>query len=138
MPFNNYSYPYGYQQQQPLSLTQVVGLAGAKAYQTPLNSTVALFDSNEAVFYVKTTDAFGNSNVRTFDFQERLDEDKPDYVTKQEFNVLNNKIDSLLEVLNGKSTISSAPSTITDSNASDGADAQSAQATRRRKPASTV
>lgn len=37
-------------------LTRVTGLEGAKAYQMPANSTVALFDNNDDLMYIKTTD----------------------------------------------------------------------------------
>lgn len=72
--FNN---PY-YQQfnlAQPYSnpanqLIRVTGLEGAKAYQMSPNSTVALFDNNEDIMYVKTTDGAGFPTIRTFKFEE--------------------------------------------------------------------
>ena len=45
-------------------LIRVTGFDGAKAYQMPPNSSVALFDSNEDIFYVKTTDGAGFPTIR--------------------------------------------------------------------------
>lgn len=146
MPYNNFGFnpAYGmglnnYQAQpQSTGLTQVTGLEGAKAYQTPLNSTVPLFDSDDAVFYVKTTDNMGNSTVRTFDFQERKSVE-PAYVTQEEFNTLDNKLNLLLEAINGKSVVSqTSKDTNTDSDEFGNESIQSATPSRRRKPASGV
>lgn len=96
------------QNQQPINgLTQVVGIEGARAYQVPPNSSVPLFDSNNDILYVKSTDASGFPTIRTFDFVERKETapaqpDTSTYVTKEDFDALNQKIDSLLEELNGK------------------------------------
>lgn len=136
---NPYSMPNPYQQfQQPgpapiNGLTQVVGLEGAKEYKTPLNSTIPLFDSNDAVFYVKTTDAMGNSNVRTFDFTEREEPEEPRYVTQDQFESLRNLI---LEAMNGKSVIPEAQQATAEPGGGAGDEpAKPAKATRRRKPA---
>ena len=62
---NNFSNPYvalmGYNQNMytppaeiPQNLIRVNGIDGAKAYQMPANSTVALFDANEDVMYIKS------------------------------------------------------------------------------------
>lgn len=37
-------------------------------YQLPPNSSMPLFDGNEDVFYVKTTDGAGFPTIRTFRF----------------------------------------------------------------------
>ena len=50
-------------QEQTQSLIRVNGIDGAKAYQMPANSTVALFDSNEDVMYVKSTDGAGFRSI---------------------------------------------------------------------------
>lgn len=59
-----------YPVQQPLQLTQVSGMEGAKAYRMPPNSAVALFHASEDVFYVKTTDGAGFPTIRAFRFSE--------------------------------------------------------------------
>lgn len=103
-PYNGYQ-PYGRQQyQQPVNnLTRVTGIEGARLYQMPPNSTVALFDGNEDVFYVKATDGAGFPTIRTFRFEEvpQQAQQQPDYVTRDELGALSEKIDKLMEALNG-------------------------------------
>ena len=101
---NNFQNPYaalmGYnpQSQQNMfspqvepaqNLIRVNGVDGAKAYQMPANSTVALFDANEDVMYIKTTDGAGFPAIRLFRFeelkQETAQEVKQDYISRQEF-----------------------------------------------------
>lgn len=88
---------------QPTTLTRVTGLEGAKAYQMPANSTVALFDNNEDVMYIKTTDGAGFPTIRAFSFSEINTQSQTsqniDYVTRDEFNQLKE------ELLNGKQSI---------------------------------
>lgn len=69
MQYGQQMYPFGEQQiQQPQQLNRVTGVDGAKAFQIPANSTVALFDDTRDVFYVKTTDSGGFPTVRAFAF----------------------------------------------------------------------
>lgn len=50
----------------------VQGEAGAKAYFVPAGKSAMLMDSEEQVFYIKTTDASGMPNaLRIFDYKER-------------------------------------------------------------------
>ena len=65
-PYNNYNmgmnnfYPNQFSttlaqpQMTTQNLIRVNGIDGAKAYQMPANSTVALFDNNEDIMYIKT------------------------------------------------------------------------------------
>ena len=59
-------------QEQTQNLIRVNGIDGAKTYQMPANSTVALFDSNEDIMYIKTTDGAGFPSIRTFNFVENI------------------------------------------------------------------
>lgn len=96
---------YGYQgYQQPVNtLTRVTGMEGARLYQMPPNSTVALFDGNDDLFYVKSTDGAGFPTIRTFRFEEVAQpQAQPQYVTHDEFVALADKIDRLLGELDGK------------------------------------
>lgn len=83
--------PYPYNMDMASStLIRVTGVDGAKAYQMNANSTVALFDNNEDLFYIKTTDGAGFPTIRTFKFSEILDVNKStvgggDFVSRQEF-----------------------------------------------------
>ena len=65
--YPNFSQSYGVNNQ---SLVRVTGIEGAKAYQMGANSVVALFDSNEDLMYIKTTDGAGFGSIRTFKFEE--------------------------------------------------------------------
>lgn len=114
--FNNYN-QFPQQLNQPQISTQnlirVNGIDGAKAYQMPANSTVALFDNNEDIMYIKTTDGAGFPAIRTFAFNEVVGntnsiQDTADYVTRDEFNKLKE------ELLNGKQSISRSKSNLTD------------------------
>ena len=90
-----------------LALTRVTGIDGAKAYQMPPNSTVALFDNNEDLMYIKITDGAGFPTIRTFTFSEVLSNStssNSDYITRDEFNKLKE------ELLNGKQSISESKS----------------------------
>lgn len=70
---NPYNLSSGYFQLPSRSqnnLLKVTGPESAKAYPIPPNSEVALFDAENPVFYVKTTDASGYPTLRTFKFEE--------------------------------------------------------------------
>lgn len=72
---------------QPVNnIIKVTGIDGAKAYQIPSNSSVALFDSNEDIVYIKTTDSAGYPTLRAF--RVTLMEIEDNYVTRKEFNEL--------------------------------------------------
>ena len=62
------TYPQPSYQKPVEGLVRVTGLDGAKMYQLPPNSSMPLFDGNEDVFYVKTTDGAGFPTIRTFRF----------------------------------------------------------------------
>lgn len=67
--------PYGQPRQE---IVKVNGLAGAQAYQMAPNSVAALFDANNDVFYLKSTDGAGFPSIRIFDFSERIAQATPD------------------------------------------------------------
>lgn len=78
------------------SLIRVTGIEGAKAYQMPANSTVALFDNNEDFFYVKSTDGAGFPTIRKFKFtEENQMSSEPintEFVSKQEFEAFKQEV----------------------------------------------
>lgn len=55
--------------QPGMQLIRVTGMDGAKAYQMPPNSVVPLFDADNDVMYVKSTDGAGFPTIRAFAFQ---------------------------------------------------------------------
>lgn len=107
MPYNGlyggltngqYNYTPNYQnalQGQIKSLTRVNGLEGAKAFQVMPRETVALFDGNDDIFYIKSADDGGFPTIKAYRFAEiDLTGEKPtnDYVTKSEFEELRNEV----------------------------------------------
>ena len=84
------------QPQQPRDgLIRVTGMDGARAYQMPPNSAVALFDGGQDVFYVKTTDGAGFPTIRAYSFQPMEQAQAmgaSDYVTRAEFEQLKEMI----------------------------------------------
>ena len=89
---------------QPVDgLVSVTGIEGARAYQLPPNSKMALFDADSDVFYVKTTDAGGFPTVRSFSFTpiEQVAPMPPiaDYVPRSEFDKLARVVDDLMSNL---------------------------------------
>lgn len=55
---------------QAQTLVKVTGIEGAKAYQMPPNSVVALFDDTENIMFIKQTDGAGFPTIKTFSFTE--------------------------------------------------------------------
>lgn len=94
----NYQYPFLNSFQS--NLLRVNGIEGARAYSMAPNTTTALFDANEDVFYVKSADAGGFSTIQAYSFK-RMEEAPTvaaEYVTRREF-------EELKEALNGKLTV---------------------------------
>lgn len=57
------------------SVVWVQGLAGAQAYPVPAGNTVMLMDSEDSVFYMKSTDTTGRPlPLRIFEFHEKTNE----------------------------------------------------------------
>ena len=103
MAYNSY-FPMGYQQIVPnysqtvqsppqtqngasVGILWVQGIEGAKAYPVATGNSVLLMDSEESVFYVKSSDASGMPMpLRVFDYKERTaQQTTQEYVTREEF-----------------------------------------------------
>lgn len=82
-------------QVQQNNLIRVTGIDGAKAYQMSPNSSVALFDSESDIMYVKTTDGAGFPTIRTFRFEPIEDVPKAQdaYITRDEFDALKQEVE---------------------------------------------
>lgn len=106
---NQYNYMPNSQnglQGQIKSLTRVNGLEGAKAFQVMPRETVALFDGNDDIFYVKSADDGGFPTIKAYRFSEiDLTGAKPtnDYVTKSEFEELKKEVQNYAEQFVSKS-----------------------------------
>lgn len=82
--YNPYQYPQqtsmpgylqqGARQQPQNNLLRVTGPESAKAYSLPPNSSVVLFDADNPIFYLKSTDDSGFATLRTFEFAEKAPE----------------------------------------------------------------
>lgn len=89
--FQQQNYPQAMPQpQQNNGIVWVQGLEGAKAYPVAAGASVMLMDSEESVFYIKTTDQSGMpSPLRVFDYTERKDDqhkvDTSAFITREEF-----------------------------------------------------
>lgn len=98
--------PQMMQQAPQQGLIRVTGIDGAKAYQMGPNGAVPLFDSNDDVFFVKSTDGAGFPTIRAFRFYPIEDtpaQQSGDFVTRQEFEELKGMI------VNGEQLIRQQP-----------------------------
>lgn len=99
------NYQRAYQPQMPMmqspqTLTRVTGIEGAKAYQMAPNSVAALFDGDNDIFYVKSTDGAGFPTIKAFSFAPlETSPAQSDFVTRAEFEELKGLI------LNGKQPV---------------------------------
>ncbi len=100
-----------YQQpQQSAPIIWVQGEEGAKAYMVAAGNSVLLMDSENSVFYIKSTDASGMPQpLRVFDYTERGKQapQKPEtvddkFVTRAEFDALCTRFDALTADKSGK------------------------------------
>lgn len=85
-------------------IISVNGFEEAKAYPVMFNNSEILMDNNRDVFYVKAVDGMGKYSVSTYEFH-KIENEKPltsaDFVTREQFDSLNNKLDKLLNELGG-------------------------------------
>ena len=105
MAQNPYTSGVGYPQTSMIvgdQLLKVNGIEGAKAFGTKPNSMVALFDANEDIFYIKTTDSANFPSIKKFRFTEVNEDEETSskYVTVEEFNKFKEEI-----MDNGKQSI---------------------------------
>ena len=95
----NYTY-YNHQPfQQKQELIRVNGLEGAKNYPLSPGSTIALFDAESDIMYIKSMDAGGFPSIRTFSFMETTS--KPTDTTESRISNLEMEIANIKEALNG-------------------------------------
>ena len=87
-------------------LDKVNGMDSARAFPMKPNSTIALFDANEDIMYIKSTDSNNFATIRRFRFVEEpeapvlpMNTNTGNYVTKEEFDKFRE------EVLNGQQSV---------------------------------
>ena len=94
--YGNYM-PYAQQTRQ--DLIRVNGIDGAKAYQMAPNSVAALFDANDDLMYIKSTDGAGFPALRTFRFTEEQPRLEPQDAREDKMDQLIKSIDELKEMI---------------------------------------
>ncbi len=87
---------------QPVNgLVSVTGMEGARAYPMPPNSSMPLFDNDNDLLYVKTTDSAGYPTIKTFRFEpmEPIEANivEAEYVPRSEFDELVEQVRKLVE-----------------------------------------
>lgn len=84
------------QQQNNSNINWVQGESGMKAHLVAPNTTVALWDSESQVIYLKSADAMGKPTVKILDYtirdQETTKDISPEYVTKADFEAFEERI----------------------------------------------
>lgn len=125
MVYNN-GFPIGYQQyypqyypqyqttavqnQQPQSNNGIIwiqgGIAGANSYLVGPNVTVALWDSDAPIIYLKSSDASGKPSMKVLDYTVREDASKNDeanFITKDDLKNIQEKLATIETRINGLS-----------------------------------
>lgn len=108
MAFYNYAnYPQYYPTppaQQNTGIVWVQGEAGAKSYLVAPGNTVALWDSEAQVIYLKSADQTGLPSMRVIDYTIRGGQpvnQNAEYATKAEIEELRKKLDELGRAVKG-------------------------------------
>ena len=84
-------------QAQPNSIIWVQGEAGAKSYLVSPGATVALWDSESQVIYLKSADASGMPSMKVIDYTIRGGQEVTEYATKADIEELRKKLDALMK-----------------------------------------
>ncbi len=83
-------------------IISVNGFEEAKAYPVMYNSSELLMDNTKDVFYIKAVDGMGKYTISSYKF-EQVENERPltaaDFVTREQFDGLNNKLDFLIQKL---------------------------------------
>lgn len=82
----------------------VNGFEEAKNYPVMFNTSVLLMDKMQDKFYVKSVDNLGKMTIETYEFhkvENQLPLTPDNFVSKQQFDQLSNKIDTILAALGG-------------------------------------
>lgn len=83
----------------------VSGFEEAKSFPVMINQSEILMDNTKDVFYVKSVDSRGKYTLSTYSFK-KIENEKPltseNFVTREQFETLNGKIDALIRELGVK------------------------------------
>ena len=84
----------------------VKGYNGALNFKMPPGVKAWLADDLESIIYEKTTDMYGNDNIRIFKLEEVFPKQQS-YVSQEEFLELKQKLEEALRSKNNESTVES-------------------------------
>lgn len=81
------------------------GIEDAKSYPVVPNSTCILFDDEQSVFYKKTVDSMGVTDLRAFEYTEKpMETSSPAISEKTEIDSLKAEISELKDLIRQKMT----------------------------------
>lgn len=90
---------------QSIQIPTVHGLEAAKNVNLPPSSSAIIMDADDIIFNVIITDSNGVKTLKRYRGVEIEDESTPapvDYVTKNEFKSLSDKVNNLMDKLNSQ------------------------------------
>lgn len=92
-----YNNPYQVKQSFNNQYAYVNGIEGAKAYLMSPNQTMLLMDSDQPIFYLKTSNYLGQANIRIFEFKEVLQNssNNQSYALKSDLEAIVSRLEAL-------------------------------------------
>ena len=91
--------------QQSIQIPTVHGLEAAKNVNLPPSSSAIIMDADDIIFNVIITDSNGVKTLKRYrgvEIEEESTQSPVDYVTKNEFKSLSDKVNSLMDKLNSQ------------------------------------
>ena len=91
--------------QQSVQIPTVHGLEAAKNVNLPPSSSAIIMDADDIIFNVIITDSNGVKTLKRYrgvEIEEESTQSPVDYVTKNEFKSLSDKVNSLMDKLNSQ------------------------------------
>lgn len=93
----DYNSPYQPRQNFNNQYAYVNGIEGAKAYLMNPNQTILLMDSDQPIFYLKTSNGLGQASIRIFEFKEVLQSsnNNQSYALKSDIEAIMRRLEAL-------------------------------------------
>lgn len=93
----DYNNPYQPRQNFNNQYAYVNGIEGAKAYLMNPNQTILLMDSDQPIFYLKTSNGLGQASIRIFEFKEVLQSsnNNQSYALKSDIEAIMRRLEAL-------------------------------------------
>ena len=119
---------------------KVKGKTGATNFSLGANSRIPLFDEDNDIFFIKTTDANGEPTLRMYKFEEIKDEEYPEkYLTVEKFddymeNLRKELLDAQLDIQHAVQSITNGNTTKnTKYDSADHADSANSSSQNKRR-----